>query len=145
VAAQVDVAEHLQVPDRPPLGLVDLVDPALGDRAGRVDQDIGVATGLGEAGLIRADAEVEREDRDRDAVDRLDLLLQFGEPRLVARRQVQRSALGPQPLRDGAADPLRRSRDEGLPPLQTQFQRHLVTSSFRAWLPGLHRHVKAGI
>jgi hypothetical protein len=113
MTAEIDVAEHLEVPGVTPAGLVDRLQVAGRNGAGIVHQDVDVGTGRRQRPRRIAVAEIDRMDRHRNVVPRLDRLLGAFEVRLGARREMQMAAfLGKLP---GArqANSLGRTGDEG--------------------------------
>ncbi len=117
----VDVAEHLEVPGLAPARLVDLRDVAAGDRAGVVDQDVGVGAVGREPVDVAAVAEVERVGAHRDIVLAGDLGARRFEIGCGARHQDDITAFLGQHLGAGPADPLRRAGDERLFAAQPEF------------------------
>lgn len=128
-AAQIDVAEDLEVPGLAPGGVVDLVDGAAWDRPGVVDQNVDAGGCLGQGVLRFRLAEVARMDRRLHAVAVIDLVPRGCEIGLAARGQVQAAPLGRQGLGDGPAETAGRAGDKN--PLAGQFQFHPMCPSSR--------------
>jgi hypothetical protein len=111
-AAEVDVAEHLEVPRGAPARLVDRLQVAGRDGAGVVHQDVDVAARRRQRPHSVTVAEIDRMDRHRDVVAGLNGLPGLVEVGLGARREVEVAAFLGELAGAGKPDALGRAGDE---------------------------------
>jgi hypothetical protein len=121
-AAEIDVAEHLEIPGVAPPCLVDRLEVPCRNGTCVVHEDVDVVAGRGQGACVVAAAEIDGMDRHGNVVPRLDRLLGALEIRFRPRREMQVAAFLGKLSGAGQANALGSAGDEG--ELATQIEIH---------------------